>query len=408
MKTAAIIAEYNPFHLGHAHQIAKLREASGCDRIIVLMSGDFVQRGEPAILDKYSRAKMALSAGADLVLELPVSAALSSADHFARGAVAILDAIGVVDELWFGSEAGEIDAFLKPASILAEEPDDYRKLLRDGLSQGLSYPAANALALVAVLKEREGAAGSRDQMAAFLARPNNILGLAYVTALKKAGSGIRPCTHKREGADYLDGELHNSFSSALSIRNALAEGEIETLRDKMPPYAFSILREAYTAGGIVLADDFSDMLFLQLMRETVDFLQQYDGISEDLANRIMKESRKYHRISSFAKGLATRNITEAHARRALMHILLGITRADVAALSRPEAVRILGLREGTDVLTLIKERGKVPLFAAAAKMPREQYERDLFASQLYEWMRAKTSGERFLHEYERALVKYSG
>ncbi len=188
MKVTGIIAEYNPFHQGHAYHLARARELTGADRLLVVMGGNFMQRGEPAIVDKYARAEMALKNGADLVLELPAAAATGSAEYFAEGAVELLDVSGVVDALCFGSELGKLAPLEKAAALLLEEPEEYRQLLREELKRGKNFPEARETALSAFFPERE-----------LLSAPNNILAIEYLKALKRRKSSIEAVTIPRLG-----------------------------------------------------------------------------------------------------------------------------------------------------------------------------------------------------------------
>lgn len=233
-KTVGIIAEYNPFHNGHAYQIREVRKQSGADYIIIVMSGDFVQRGRPALLDKYARARLALLGGADLVLELPCAAASGSAARFAQEAVRILDRLGVVQELWFGSEAGELAPLLEAAAVLAEEPPHFRNALRQSLRQGNSYPLARQKALEACSADGEKLAAPE-----LLCLPNNILGIEYCTALKRLRSSVLPRTLKRVGSGYHDRQASGSFASASALRLAVKTGNPEEAERQMPPEVFS-------------------------------------------------------------------------------------------------------------------------------------------------------------------------
>ena len=207
MRTAGIIAEYNPFHRGHEYQIQYTKEKLGADYVIIAMSGDYVQRGTPALLAKHARADMALRCGADLVLELPVSVCTASAEAFAMGGVSLLDGLGVVDLLCFGSESGEISALKELAEILVEEPEKYKTLLKNFLSQGLSFPAARSQALTEYFKNPRNFSGDDfdgvltplfNEVTRILNTPNNILGIEYCKALLRLGSSIRPVTIRRE------------------------------------------------------------------------------------------------------------------------------------------------------------------------------------------------------------------
>ena len=221
MKTAGIIAEYNPFHRGHEYQIQYTREKLGADYVIVAMSGDYVQRGTPALISKHLRTEMALRCGADLVLEMPVSVSTASAEAFAMGGVSLLDSLGVVDILCFGSESGEITALKELAEVLVEEPEEYRILLKSFLSQGLSFPAARSQALTEYFKNPRNFTGDDfdgvltpllNQVTRILNTPNNILGIEYCKALLRLNSKIQPVTIRREGMGY-----HDTFADSGSL-----------------------------------------------------------------------------------------------------------------------------------------------------------------------------------------------
>ena len=250
-KTVGIIAEYNPFHNGHAYQIREVRKQSGADYIIIVMSGDFVQRGRPALLDKYARARLALLGGADLVLELPCAAASGSAARFAQEAVRILDRLGVVQELWFGSEAGELAPLLEAAAVLAEEPPHFRNALRQSLRQGNSYPLARQKALEACSADGEKLAAPE-----LLCLPNNILGIEYCTALKRLRSSVLPRTLKRVGSGYHDRQASGSFASASALRLAVKTGNPEEAERQMPPEVFSAFSRLLSREGWLELNDF--------------------------------------------------------------------------------------------------------------------------------------------------------
>ena len=213
MNIVGITAEYNPFHQGHAWHLAQARRLTGADRAIVVMSGNYVQRGAPAMFDKYLRARAALLHGADLVLELPPDVATGSAEYFASGAVRLLLQTGIVTDLCFGSECNDLKALQKPAQILSEEPADYRAYLQEALRQGKAYPEARAQALQQY---------DPSLPPALLASPNDLLGIEYLKALHRHKSGIRVLTVPREGASYHDRRMdRQTAASASGIRQAL-------------------------------------------------------------------------------------------------------------------------------------------------------------------------------------------
>ncbi|MDO4556822.1 MAG: nucleotidyltransferase family protein, partial [Lachnospiraceae bacterium] len=220
MKTAGIIAEYNPFHYGHQYHIEQTRKKTGADYVIAIISGNFVQRGAPSVIDKYQRTKAALSSGCDLVLELPVVYSSASAEFFASGAVCLLDSLGICDFLSFGSEAGKLDQLSVLSDILREEPSDFKNILKFYLREGMSFPLAREKALHTYCDSILHCQFSNDFWSS-LKQSNNILALEYLKSLKKIRSGIFPVTITRKNAPYHDKKLYEDFSSATAIRHTL-------------------------------------------------------------------------------------------------------------------------------------------------------------------------------------------
>ena len=450
-KTIAVIAEFNPLHMGHAWFLSEARRLAGAGNVIVLMSGDFVQRGEPAILDKYTRAEMALLSGADLVLELPAACAASGARRFAEGAAVILNALGCVDELWFGSEAGRIEPFLALTEQLADESPAFSASLQAHLAAGLSFPAARAAALTEV-QDREQNKGTvpssvtqdsgdvllcGTSVSDFLSRPNNILGLEYTLALARSGARIRPRTLVRAGSGYHDESLHGSLASATALRRALLscpggdaaaggteanakasnrsgdpgeklltdpEAALAALKGQIPEAAEAPLAAALARSVLMTADDFSPMLHYQLLRENRESLCRYLDLPRDLASRIINLLPEFRSWTQFAALIKTRNITRSQADRALLHVLLSLTPENLAHAMHPAAARLLGFRkEALPLLSAIKKNGSLPLAAGAADLP--DMTGDLFASNLYEARCAALSGRPFVHEYSREVLR---
>lgn len=436
MKVAAVIAEWNPFHNGHAYFLQEVRRRSGADYLIAVMSGDFVQRGIPAITDKYTRTRMGLDGGADLVIELPAAAATGSAGEFASGAAAVLEAAGVVDELWFGSESGQTGQFLQMAEVLAEESPVFTECLQAALGSGKSYPAAYAAAAIEELGRRRGTGmvcgdgagffADRGEVQAFLAQPNNTLGLSYCIALRKRGSRIRPYTVLRKGAGYHAQSVQEQelFPSAEGIRKLLLEKQAhgtqcvsggteegntgnpeKFLARYMPVSAAAALAEAVKTGGLPEADDFSEMLFYRLMQETPESMLRYHGMSESLANRILSQMTACTTVTELAEAVKARHLTRSGIDRMLLRILLGIDSDAVRRACEKPLLRILGFRNCENLLHAMHEKGSVPYEMRVSALPAEQYAVDLFASQLYEWVRAKKSGGSYRSEFQRMVVK---
>lgn len=396
MKTAGVIAEYNPFHLGHEYLLRKIREDSGADFIVVVMSGDFVQRGAPALLDKYRRTEMALRGGADLVLELPCAAAIGSAGDFASGAVTLMDRLGVVDELWFGSECGRIRPLSDAAGVLAEEPPVYREVLRSALARGSTYPEAQEAGLRAAVPGRGGT------LAEILKKPNNLLAVAYLTAMARRNSRMIPRTVRRSGGDH-HSESRKAYSSE-NIRENIGRGYFSSAARTLPPYSAKILLEAADRNELIYPDDFSDMILCQLQKETAKSLRKYPGIGEDLANRIIRMRGSFRSVLSFSELLKTRNYTMTRISRALFSVLLGVEKRDAAR--EKESVRVLGLKKRAEALLgEISRSGTVRPCGSAASLPADSFRTDVSAANLYEAVRAKKSGTAFHHEFAQKVIK---
>lgn len=372
MKIAGIIAEYNPFHNGHAYHLDQVRQKSNADYLIIVMSGNFMQRGVPAMLDKYNRAKMALMNGADLVLELPCMYACSSAEYFANGAVTLLNNLGVVDSIGFGCENDNLQTLKNVASMLTDEPAEYSRILQDSLRKGLAYPVARNIALNECLWDL-----ANDK--SLLSSPNNILAVEYLKALYKLNSTITPIAIKREGADYNDSKLNNSYSSALAIRNVLftppkagesSQSKFELLKSHVPESVYELLQEQYLYTLPVTSDDFSALLHYKLLLESEKGYDEYLDVSKDLSDKIKKNINSYTNFDSFCMLLKSKEITYTRICRCMIHILLNIKKTDLADCTGESLIpyaRVLGFKsDSSALLKEIKENSSVPLISVAA------------------------------------------
>ena len=390
MKVVGIIAEYNPFHKGHQFHLSRARELTGADYVIVVMSGNYVQRGTPAMFDKYTRAEAALRNGADLVLELPVSAATGSAEYFASGAVKMLADTGIVTDLCFGSECGSLMDLQKLADILADEPEKYQILLRKYLKEGMSFPAARAHAV----KDY-----APDLASDLLDTPNNLLGLEYLKALKRLHSTILPYTIQREGNAYHDITVTDGRSaSASGIRDALMKSQgvfTDCILQQLP---FPELYKDYEGLSPVSENSFS-LPLLQKLRALQDQpLEQYFGVSAELSNRIWNRLDEFSSFSGFTDLLKTRELTRTSVSRALLHILL-----DVHEYKPASVFRVLGFRKSSGIL--LKElnvHGNLPVITSLSQAgisPKE-----LYADHLYESVRSLLHARSFQNEYRRKML----
>ena len=403
MKITGLIAEYNPFHNGHQYHMEQAKKCTGADAILVVMSGDFVQRGAPAIMPKHLRAQMALESGASVVLELPVCFSTASAEKFAYGAVALLNQLGCVDSLCFGSECGDVTVLNNLAEILRKEPAKYKLALSEYLRQGDVFPLARQKAVADYLDSNVA-----DPV---LAEPNNILGIEYLKALQRLVSPISPCTIERISSHYHDTRLRETYSSATAIREKMQCAELnwDTLKEQMPKAAVKVMKEHDQVCFPIVSNDFSLLLKYKLLTETRETLVGYEDVSEELANRILNHLNRYESYEQFCDCLKTKEVTHSRVRRALLHILLGIKKS---SSSTPLYARILGFRkDASDVLSAIKKYSELPLLTKLTATEelsleaRKMLDSDIFASNLYASLISDKFHTPFVHELEKQIVR---
>ena len=412
MKTVGLITEYNPFHNGHAYHIEKAKMLTGADRVIVVMSGDFVQRGAPAVMPKHLRAESALLSGASLILELPVCFATGSAEYFAQGSISLLNRLGCIDSICFGSECGDLHLLKEIAQILADEPIEYQTALRQALKDGASFPAARQKALNIY----------SDKYSEILALPNNILGIEYLKALAKLHSKMEPFTIKRIGAGYHDMDIDGQFSSATAIRsdiyqladvNSSSESlPLTHIQTQVPSSCHELMKKNYQTRYPVKADDFSLLLKAKLLSETAGSLSHYLDMSPELANRILRLRNDYLSFEQFCDLLKTKELTRSRISRSFIHVLLGITNDWLTAMKAPAPyARILGFRrDHADLLGILKRTSDIPLITSPARAvladtAYQMLELDIYASDLYESVITYLYGTPFHNELTKQIIK---
>ena len=408
MKTVGVIAEYNPFHNGHAWHMQEAKRISGADFCVVVMSGNFVQRGAPATLDKYARTQMALACGADLVLELPVSWALGSAEYFASGAVSLLNSLDSVDFLCFGSECGKLAPLHETAQILNSEPDEYRLFLKKNLKAGKSFPLARANALEQYLPNAP--------VSSLLREPNNILGIEYLKALLRFDSRIQPFTISRTGSAYHSHTLHGTFSSATALRKLLDSAKLSSLKSETPLPVYEILLGELGKSCPVSIRDFSPLLHYRLLSiASPEELTDFQDVSAELADRMFRLIPGFEDIEQFISLVKTKQYTESRISRCLFHILLDIRMETVQAQQDNgwnSYARILGLRKkSSSLLRKIKERSCIPLITKLADAKKllspEQMEflkKDIYASEVFQCVTTGKFKQGAYSEYRRQII----
>lgn len=352
MKILGIIAEYNPFHNGHFYQIQKAKQITNADAVIVVMSGNFVQRGEPAILDKWTRTHMALCSGADIVIELPVLYATASAEYFAHGAIKLLHDTGMITDICFGSELGEIAPLQQIAELLLEEPEPFRQLLKQCLQSGISYASARSFALSQLYP------AAKD----ILFQSNNILAVEYLKSLLKLNSAIRPHTIARKGSCYNDTTLQ-PMASATALRNAIFQNRLKEIEVHLPPACYDILCQSITQGKApIFLNHFTDAFHYSIRTHSPESIKNIFDVKEGLENRIYKAFDTNYDINDIISFIKTKRYPQTQIQRTLLQILLQIPKREILFFRQIPSpyVRVLGFRrEKQRILAMLKN--KLPL-----------------------------------------------
>lgn len=412
MKVVGLITEYNPFHNGHRYHMEMAKQITGADTVIAIMSGNYVQRGTPAFMPKHLRCLNALQNGADMVVELPSLYALGSAELFAYGAVSLLDVLGCVDALCFGSECGSIQPLEKVATILAQEPPIYKNCLNTFLKSGLSFPASREKALSACF-------GTTVCPPSLLNTSNNILAVEYLKALIRQKSSIKPFTIERLGSSYRQEDLEGAFSSATSIRNHFRKNRSasrdfwETVSAHTPKNCLTSMEQNYHARFPLFEEDFSLLLRYRLLEEDAESLQRYLDVNSDIAHRIANCSSQFVSFSQFCQVLKTREITYTRICRILFHILLKITKeeAESSKYTPHYFIRVLGFqKDRKDLFGILKETSALPLvtnlsgYRTLSSPALRQAELEIWRDSIYESVITDKFGTPFSHPLQQQMV----
>lgn len=376
MKIIGIVSEYNPFHKGHKYQIDKSLELTNADGVIAIMSGNFVQRGLPAFLDKWTRAEMALQSGVNLVLELPTFYATASAEDFAKGAISLLNATGVVTHLSFGSEVDSLDEITKIATLLANEPMAYKNLLKNQLQIGHSFAKARNIAI----NQHMGTDINLNQ-------PNMILGIEYLKHLIRLNSKISPLLIKRVGSAYHDTNLYHDISSASAIREKYFDPTVDfNFKNHLPPQAVKVIEN--TPYMPVNIETFENQIFSLLRRLTPIELRQYREVTEGLENKIVNVINQTTTYSDLINALKSKRYAETKINRMLLNIFLGIKPFD-CNLEKFGYLRLLGMDSiGQKIVKNMKSSASLPIITNLNRMEKSLktnplIELDVRASNLY-------------------------
>lgn len=388
MKITGIITEYNPMHNGHMLHLEKTKSTLKSDAIVCIMSGNFVQRGLPAIVDKWSRAKMAIENGVDLVLELPVIYSVSSAEHFAFGSVSILNSLNIVDSLCFGSECGNINLLYEIAKILVEEPEPYKISLKEHLKNGVSFPKARTFALSSYFD-------NMPEIDAVLNSSNNILGIEYIKSLLRLNSTITPYTITREGSNYNDKNFTTKYSSATSIRefifNTNANYSLEKLKEFMPDNNVNLFQECILNGNIANPDNMLPYLKYKALTQA-DTITNLPDVKEGLHNSLIKSLKECLNFNEVINSSKSKRYTYTRLSRILCQYFLGLEKYDLQHLLKqpPTYARALGFNNtGKEVLSLLKKSSSIPIYTNINKSHTKNLEIDINSTACYSLLNRK-------------------
>ena len=338
-KRIGIIAEYNPFHNGHLYQIQKAKELTGADTVITVMSGNFTQRGDTSLINKFEKAKIALQNEVDMVIELPTIYSISSAENFALGGVKILNEIGNIDYLVFGIEEENLEKLQAIADVLVNEDDEFKRNIKEELDKGNSYPKAREIALKKVLLS--------ENVENIMQKPNNILAIEYLKALKTTNSKIKPFAIKRKNTMHNDENINKNYASGTYIRKLFIENNFNEIKKVVPKYTYERLLELKNQGTYVSSiNDFSDIVIYKIRTMTKEEISQIADVNEGLENSIKLASTTCKTIDEIIDKVSTKRYTKTRISRILTYILLDITKSEMEqSKNANQYIRVLGINK---------------------------------------------------------------
>lgn len=359
MKIAGLVVEYNPFHNGHLHHLKRSMELTNATHSIAVMSGNFLQRGEPALFDKFIRAEIAVSNGVDLVVELPTLFACQSAEFFAHGAVSLLNSLNCIDSICFGSEEGNIDLLLEISKILIDEPDEFKSILKEKLDEGILFATARSTALYEYISRNNILNLKEEKLHGILSSSNNILGIEYIKSLLKHKSSIAPYTITRIQSSYNSNTISSNICSATAIRESLRKGNsLSEISSVIPLETLNLISKHIDNGFNPMFDEFYFDVIRELVARDFDKLSDYFDISEGIENKIYKSIFLTSNLSELQQSIKSKRYTLTKVKRMLNNILLGITKEDmnlVKDINKLPYIRVLAFNDkGREILKKIK------------------------------------------------------
>ena len=373
MNLLGLIVEYNPFHNGHLYHLQKSKEITKATHTIAIMSGSFLQRGEPALIDKYTRAEMAVKNGVDLVVELPTLYACQSAEIFSHGAITTLNSLNCVNSICFGSEEGNIDTLQTISKILVQEPEEFKLLLKSYLDEGLVFPTARSKALYKYINNNKLINLTEDKLQSILNSSNNILGIEYIKSLLRLNSPINAFTINRIVSQYNSSDISNNICSATAIRNSLKDNSnMDTLQKVVPKPTYDEINNKIKSNF----NPVFDYMFYDLLKGCIirDFenLDNYFEVKEGIENKIYANIFKCNTLDELISSTKSKRYTLTKIKRTLNNILLGIEKEDVMKtknLCKMPYIRVLAFNDkGREIIKKIKDSSDIEIITKFSKV----------------------------------------
>ncbi|WP_274309362.1 nucleotidyltransferase [Solibacillus daqui] len=402
MQAVGIVVEYNPFHNGHLHHVTEAKRTTNSDVAVAVMSGQFLQRGEPALVDKWHRTKMALQSGVDIVIELPYIFSTAQATLFASGSIQLLEAMHC-KHLAFGSEQGTITPFINTYEVIESNRDLYNSIIKEHVQQGKSYPQALFIAYEQLTQHYPNAYID-------LAQPNNILGYHYVEAIKQLHCIMQPATIQRIAAGYYDAiDTSSQIASATGIRQALFGGQdLNEVAQFLPHASIEQLQIwQQTHGQFASWESFWPLLKYAIIRHTPQQLKQYADVAEGLENSLIKHAATSDSYAEFMNSLKSKRYTWTRLQRMLTHIFTGVTKEQLHQTKTPSYIRILGMtKQGQGYISSIKKSLTLPLISRVASVSDPVLAIDLHATQMYQQGVAQFSNIKIDEDYKSPPIRF--
>lgn len=429
MSTVGIVCEYNPFHKGHLYQIEQAKKLTGADHVVCFMSGNFLQRGIPALADKFTRAEAAVRCGVDVIFEIPFVYSTASARDYATAAVTMMDMSGAIDYISFGAETDDLSLLSQIAGIVENEPPQVSDSIRRSMASGMTYGAARAAAIVEYLQGKDiarkdssndSSSSPKSNISSVMSSPNNILAIEYLAALKRIGSKIKPVIIKRLISDYNSSEAVHDICSASAIRSLLGNSDIKTIERHVPEECYRILNTNYRKTFPVFEDHMSSLLAAaRLLYGRYDISSSLSSsgeivdLDQDLYNRMSKIDSDMS-FSDTAKSLKSRNYTLTHIQRALLHYVMQLTKTDYDGYKSDGWIyylRLIGLNaRAGGIVKQIKKNSDIPVITrapeAASKLStagKSMFGYDVKSTAIYNSLVCSAYGTKLKNEYEHTI-----